>query len=284
MHPKWVIRRMNNSPREVAQRLLEADERIDTLSNDFIIMQPDGHGYRYSTDDMLVAWFALRLLRNNPVDRFIDLGSGLGSVPMILLACMPQLCGVGVEILEEKVSLCNRSLISNRMDKRFALSHGDLRDFIPPESFEKVPFISSSPPYFPEDGGVVPDDRMRAVSMFELHGNIGDYIRFAAEHLGENGLFVTVYPTQFIDKIEMYAQQYHIEFVGKTAVFLSEKKKSVITLVALGRAAAREFVADIPDSLIVRNSAGEYTQEYIEARKVCGFTEPSRNRRGVNQF
>ena len=262
---------MNSSPRAIATTLLQPHERIDSLSDDFIIMQPDGHGYRYSTDDMLVAWFALILLRNRPVDRFIDLGSGLGSVPMILLACMPHLHGVGVEVLEEKVSLCNRSLQANGFEKRFNLTCGDLRDFTPPKPFEKTGLISTSPPYFPEDTGIIPEDRMRAVSMFELHGNIGDYIHFASEHLSDDGLFVTVYPTQFSDKIAHHAQEHNLIIIDEVIIYPAENKQSVITLTALGKRGTKAVFSETPDSLTIRNSAGKYTEEYLHGRKACHF-------------
>lgn len=267
----WVPILMNSSPRAIATTLLQPHERIDSLSDDFIIMQPDGHGYRYSTDDMLVAWFALILLRDRPVDRFIDLGSGLGSVPMILLACLPHLHGVGVEVLEEKVSLCNRSLQANGLDKRFNLSCGDLRDFSPPISFEKTDLISTSPPYFPEDAGIIPKDKMRAVSMFELHGDIGDYIRFASHHLSDTGLFVTVYPTLSSDKIKHHADLHNLEIVDEVVIYPAENKESVITLTALGRRGTKKLFLQAPDSLTIRNSEGKQTEEYLHARAVCHF-------------
>ncbi|MCK5809091.1 hypothetical protein KAH37_08920 [bacterium] len=262
---------MTSSPRAIATTLLQSKERIDSLSDDFIIMQPDGYGYRYSTDDMLVAWFALLLLRNRPPDHFIDLGSGLGSVPMILLACMPSLRGVGVEVLSEKVSLCRRSLQANGLQARFDISQGDLRTFQPPQLFEMVPLISTSPPYFPEDAGILPDDRMRAVSMFELHGNIGDYISFAAKHLSDDGLFVTVYPTQSFDKIERYATHNNLEIVRTVIIYPSSSKESVIMLTALGHLGSKELFASTPESLTIREGGGRYTKEYLEARRVSHF-------------
>jgi tRNA1(Val) A37 N6-methylase TrmN6 len=262
---------MNSSPRAVATTLVQPQERIDSLSDNFIIMQPDGHGYRYSTDDMLVAWFALLLLKNRNVNRFIDLGSGLGSVPMILLACLPQLQGVGVEVLAEKVSLFKRSLKANRLETRFAISHGDLRNFSPSEPYNSVPLISTSPPYFSKDAGVVPTDKMRAVSMFELHGDIGDYIAFAARHLSDDGLFVTVYPTNFLHKIKLHTTNYHLNIIAETTIIPSEKKESAISLIALSRSTAHNLFSAVPKTLTIRSKTGKYTEEYLQARKVCHF-------------
>jgi tRNA1(Val) A37 N6-methylase TrmN6 len=58
--------------------------QTDRLSGDYVIYQPV-QGQRYSTDDMLVAWLAVRELREGQkaVSSFLDLGCGLCAVPMI---------------------------------------------------------------------------------------------------------------------------------------------------------------------------------------------------------
>ena len=82
--------------------------QVDRLSGDFIIYQPRD-GQRYTTDDLLVAWFAVREMRSRaePPASFLDLGSGLCSVPMILLWAFPALTGSGPRLgfLFELISL-----------------------------------------------------------------------------------------------------------------------------------------------------------------------------------
>ena len=63
--------------------------QIDRLSGDYIIHQPV-EGQRYTTDDMLVAWLAVRELQADQSGKstFLDLGCGLCSrthdYPMVL--------------------------------------------------------------------------------------------------------------------------------------------------------------------------------------------------------
>src|ERR1700733_4070333 len=60
-------------------------ESLDMLSGEWRIFQRrDGH--RYSTDDLLCAWFASRRAadRGVPVRRALDLGAGIGWIAMMV--------------------------------------------------------------------------------------------------------------------------------------------------------------------------------------------------------
>ena len=106
-----------------------AGSRTDKLSGDHIIYQPR-QGQRYTTDDMLAAWLAVSALRERSrcPSFFLDLGSGLCSVPMILLWAFPELRGAGIEISPERCRLGHASLVRNGLAERFHLIRGDLRE------------------------------------------------------------------------------------------------------------------------------------------------------------
>jgi len=99
--------------------------RIDTLSGDYIIYQPE-EGQRYSTDDMLAAWLAVKSAKTSvaPVNTFLDLGSGLCSVPMIFLWAFCEARGVGIEISRDRLLLGQASLEANGLLPRFKLIRG----------------------------------------------------------------------------------------------------------------------------------------------------------------
>ena len=117
--------------------------RCDTLSGDFKIFQPE-NGQRYSTDDLLTAWLAIKTVSENPPARCLDLGSGLASVPMIVLWKFPNLSGVGIEIRPNRYELAEKSLEINGLSRRFSILHGDLREL---DLDEKFDLITSTPPY-----------------------------------------------------------------------------------------------------------------------------------------
>src|SRR4051812_8925110 len=59
---------------------------VDGLTSTFRIFQRK-KGHRHSTDDLLTAWYALE--KSPPVSRALDLGTGIGTVGLLVLAGMP---------------------------------------------------------------------------------------------------------------------------------------------------------------------------------------------------
>ena len=142
--------------------------RTDRISGDYVIYQPV-QGQRYSTDDMLVAWLAVRELREDPpgVPSFLELGCGLCAVSMIILWCCPELSGIGIEVAEERLECARQSLAANQLENRFQLINADVRALRLKRRFN---FITSSPPYYEFREGPVSPDPDRARVRFETTG------------------------------------------------------------------------------------------------------------------
>jgi len=237
--------------------------RIDTLSGNFIIYQPES-GQRYSTDDMLTAWMAIKTLEKDPSLRFLDLGSGLCSVPMILLWKFPELCGIGIELRENRRALGLRSLEANGLKERFELKAGDLRDL---ELDEKYPLVTSTPPYYTEKEGPISPHDDKSAARFELNGSIDDYFKTAHKHLSENGKFITVYPYLYRDRVYDVAKKFRMFVSGRVDIIPKMGKPALISVYSIGYGEGAETVL----TLAVRDEKGNYIDEYNQARQECGF-------------
>src|SRR6185437_4739247 len=120
-------------------------ETLDALCGDFRIFQlRDGH--RFSTDDLLAAWYGT--LAAPTVERALDLGSGIGSVGMIAAWRLPGARFVTVEAQEQSVALARKSARYNRIEDRYEIRQGDFRDAMLKPN-EKFDLVLGSPPYFP---------------------------------------------------------------------------------------------------------------------------------------
>ena len=237
--------------------------RIDTLSGDFVIYQPDV-GQRYSTDDMMTAWMAIKAVENNSVSRFLDLGSGLCSVPMIILWKFSEISGVGIELRENRRELGLKSLDVNGLSNKFKLLSGDLRNL---ELNEKFPLITSTPPYYTEKEGPVSPHDDKSAARFELNGSIEDYFRTAVKHLAEYGKFITVYPYLYRQRVEEAAKKNGMSVNKRVDMFPKDGKPPLISLFECSFSQNETEVSTI----CVRDKNGNYTDEYNEARKLCGF-------------
>jgi len=248
---------------------LPDNARVDRLSGDFIIYQPR-IGQRYTTDDLLVAWVAVRELRRRRAAvpaSFLDLGSGLCSVPMILLWAFPALMGMGIEISPERYALGRASLEKNGLSGRFTLQQGDLRQLKHASGFE---FITSSPPYYQSHEGPVSPNRDKAGARFELEGSIEDYCRAAAGHLVPGGLFVTVYPCQYRQRALDAAEACGLGCERELRVIARQGKPPLLSLFIFSCGGPQ---ARAGEELVVRGEDLLFTDAFRQLRREVGFPD-----------
>src|SRR5438270_13695197 len=130
------------------------NETLDAISGHFRIFQlRDGH--RFSTDDVLTAWYGTTWAPSPA--RVLDLGSGIGSVGMIAAWRLPGARFVTVEAQEESVRLARRSARWNGLENRYEIRVGDFRDQKILRVEERFDLVLGSPPYFPLGSGVEGD-------------------------------------------------------------------------------------------------------------------------------
>jgi tRNA1Val (adenine37-N6)-methyltransferase len=242
--------------------------QIDRLCGDYIIYQPQV-GQRYTTDDMLVAWMAVRKVKESEVvpASFLDLGSGLCSVPMIVLWSFPAISGVGVEISPGRSRLGALSLAKNGLTERFKLMGGDLRGL---GLHKRFSLVTSSPPYYQESEGPVSPDADKAGVRFELHGNIEDYCRTAAEHLEQGGMFATVYPFQYRLRALHAARRCGLSLEREVRVIPREGKPPLLSLFILGLHGSG---ADAQEELVIRGEDYLFTEAFRRVRREVGFPD-----------
>ena len=179
---------------EQARDALEQEfgERVtlDGLTGGWFIFQR-ARGHRHSVDDVLTAAYALEI--SPVVTRLLDLGTGIGTVGLLVLWGMGQravLTAIEAQALSHRLLLAN--IAENQLGDRVQPLLGDLRELAAGERF---PLITGSPPYFPSSAGIVPQDSQKAHARFELRGDVSDYALAAKRHLAEGGWFVFCFPT-----------------------------------------------------------------------------------------
>lgn len=163
------------------------DESLDRLTSRLRIIQKR-RGHRAASDDTLLAWAAARA--HPRAERILDLGSGKGTVAMLLLQRLPRCRVVGLEALQSSHELAVRNSLLNELTDRWVPRLGDLRD--PAALSDELPFdlITGAPPFMPAGTGVLPNDRQRAAGRFELRGGVFEYAAAAARHLAPDGKVV----------------------------------------------------------------------------------------------
>src|SRR5689334_23073278 len=163
-----------------------ADETLDAISGHFRLFQlRDGH--RFSTDDVLTAWYGTTWAPS--AARVLDLGSGVGSVAMIAAWRLPGARFVTVEAQDDSVRLARKSSAYNGLESRYEIRCADFRDDRALDAGERFDLVLGSPPYFPLGSGIEGVHTQAVACRFELRGSIADYARVASAHLEAGGVF-----------------------------------------------------------------------------------------------
>jgi tRNA1(Val) A37 N6-methylase TrmN6 len=147
-------------------------------------------GHRYSLDDVVTAWEAART--QPKAKRCLDLGTGIGSVLIMLAHRLPEAELVGVEAQEISYSLLKKNVARNDLAERATLRRGDLRDHEMLENLPGAPFdlVTGTPPYMDPKDGTLPPDSQKAHARMELRGGVEEYLRAAALVVAPGGRVV----------------------------------------------------------------------------------------------
>lgn len=113
---------------------------METLANGFILDIPEG-AFPLSTDSILLSDFA----KLPPNARVLDLGSGCGSLGLLLCAKDPHCHVTGVELDETSHKAALENIQRNSLSSRMSSICGDLRTFPLNGSFD---CCISNPPYY----------------------------------------------------------------------------------------------------------------------------------------
>jgi tRNA1Val (adenine37-N6)-methyltransferase len=248
----------------------EGDETLDFLCGRFRIFQY-AKGHRYSTDDVLTAWYGTTHAPR--VGRACDLGSGIGSVALISAWRLPGAAFVTVEAQEMSIKLARKSVRYNGLESRFTLYHGDLRDESILTNEKPFDLVTGSPPYWPEGTASEASHPQAIPARIEIRGSIADYAKTAARILAPGGLFAFVFPTAQLDRAFAAITEAGLILIRRRDVVFREGDPPLVTLFAASRAEdiPTTYQAFAEPQLTIRKKDGSVDPEYSAIRLSFGF-------------
>lgn len=251
-----------------------AGETLDRLSGNWCLFQLR-RGHRYSTDDLLTAWYGCRgaELDGLCVRRILDLGCGIGSVGMMAAWRFPQARLVGIEAQPVSVALARRSLRFNGITGRAEVRQGDLRDpALLPEgpAFE---LVLASPPYLPPGTGSVSEKPQCEPCRFETRGGVEGYCAAAARGLAPDGVLSLVFAWRDAERVRAAARQAGLAVRRLRPVVTREGQPPLLGLFLLGRDpdGGNCGAAELEPPLLVRQADGRRSPEMQALREQMGF-------------
>ena len=254
---------------------VEPGETLDAISGHFRLFQL-ANGHRFSTDDVLAAWYGTSWCPT--AQRVLELGSGLGTVGMIAAWRLPGARLVTVEAQAESVRLARKSAAWNGLGERYEIRTGDFRDPGVLGAAETFDLVLGSPPYFPPGSGVESEHPQKLACRFELRGTVADYCATAARQLAAGGVFACVFPVdppEQAARVQAGARAAGLTIVRWRPVVLREGNRPLLGLFLMQRAAdlpeAMRHQAWAEPALIIRQTDGRVHPEYAAVKLAFGF-------------
>jgi len=210
----------------------EEGETLDHLCGHFRIFQY-AKGHRFSTDDLLTAWFGTTWCPQ--ARRIADLGSGIGSVAMAAAWRCPGATLHTVEAQDISARLARKSAAYNGLLDRTTIHEGDLRD---PGLFPgEAPFdlVLGSPPYWPVGTRVEASHPQAIPARLEVRGHIGHYAEAAARILAPGGVFACVFPLDQVARAEAAYRDAELLLLHRQDIIFKEGEPYGIALCAGSR-------------------------------------------------
>jgi tRNA1(Val) A37 N6-methylase TrmN6 len=267
--PGWVAPGPPGSRREVA---LGPNEDLSWLLGDWrLIQRRDGH--RWSLDDFITAFLAREAGRERsvrPVRDILDLGSGIGSVALMLAWCFPDARVTGVEAQALSFELAVRSAWANQVEQRVMFVHADLRAaFAPsgPLAGRTWDLVTGTPPYFDDPA----QTRSRAVQKgpcrFEERGGVADYLAAMKVALAPDGRAVLCHASRQRPRVVAAIEASGLSAVRRLEVVPKVGREPLVDVFAL----AREGAAGAWERLVVRDADDQWTAEHLAVRLAMGM-------------
>lgn len=195
---------------------------MEYLPNGLMLEIPPG-SFPLSTDSMILAHFT-KLPRNA---RILDLGSGCGTLGLLLCACSHDCRVTGIELTSEAHEAALQNIARNDLSVRMESICADLRNvsgFISPGQFS---VCISNPPYF--SGGpasqTLPDARKETVC------TLADLMAAASHALKFGGDFFLVHKPERLAQIIALGSTHRME--AKRLLLLRHRTDGPITLILL---------------------------------------------------
>lgn len=253
----------------------EEGETLDFLAGRWRIFQyRDGH--RFSTDDVLCASYASQWAPR--VERYCDLGSGIGSVALTVAWRLPGCQVTTLEAQSRSLRLQKKSIRYNGVDHRFTPLLGDLRDETILQEHGLFDLVTGSPPYWSVHAALPADHPQAVGARLETRGAIFDYAKAAARILAPGGVFVCVFQAAHDEKVRTALHEADLTLVRTRAVCFKEgvsAEKSGLRLYLSAPSVDLPVPYDVgtidEPPLTIRTQAGAVHPEYSALKMSFGF-------------
>ncbi len=230
------------------------------INADLVLKEPVG-GIRFGTDALLLADFAKSAIRYG---KCIDLGTGSGVLPLLLLGSGCNADFIGLELQENYALVAAENAKANGFENRFSVINGNASNFKSLFECGRADYVITNPPYMRSDCGFNNESKALDIARREISGGAELFCQAAAWCLKSGGSFFAVYRPDRLVNLFCAMRNNGIEPKRLRAVIPSVGKKPSLIFVE-GKKDGKEGLIYENDLIIYKDKDHkEQTQEMVE--------------------
>lgn len=220
------------------------------------VVQPK-HGYRYTTDPVVLASHVLP----RPAETVLDIGTGSGILPLILGFRNRGIRIVGVEIQQELARAARHNVKINAMADQVDIICRDIRTCDQSVFNTRFNRIISNPPYRSKNTGRISPSLPRAIARHELMLTLDELVQAAERLLIPEGELTVIFPSDRFE--ELVAGLDHRGLAVEWARFIHTKKdRAASRVIVSARKGGCRVPLKILEHLCLMDDLGNPTQGY----------------------
>ena len=226
----------------------------EPLGNGFYVNVSEHH--TFGTDAILLANFSKPKKR----DRLIDLGTGCGIIPLLMLRNGDLSEAVGVDISPEAAALARKTTEELKLEN-FKVIESDLNELSGKTEFGYYNLVTCNPPYKAEGAGIKSRDSVVMAARHETACTLEDIVSVSARLLQFSGRLCMCHRPERLSELMKLMSKYGVE--PKRLRLVCQRKGEEPWLVLLeGRRGGKTGLRISPTLYVEEN--GALSEEMIE--------------------
>ncbi len=251
---------------------LADDERFDTVNEQIRLIQKK-QGLTFGTDAFLLSAF----VKSAPKTHAVDLGSGTGILPLLLLAKGKIRSATAVEVQPAFADLIKRNAAINSFGDKITALCADVREIRPEHIGGEVGLVISNPPYMKCTSGKRNESEEKYIARHEVCGGIADFCACAARLLKHGGKFVCVWRPDRLTDLLSAMHEHRLEPKRMTLVHADGESEPCSVLIEAVKGGAPSVRISPPLILYEARKEGERIRRLTpRAQKIydtCSFDD-----------
>lgn len=233
---------------------MEQKLKKEPLGKGFFVYVTDHH--TFGTDAVLLSNFA----NARQKDKMVDLGTGCGIIPLLMLREGKLQSAVGIDISDEATLIATKT-ITDQDIINMKIINSNLTDLKGKVEFGCHTLVTCNPPYKAANGGLKNPDRVLEVARHETECTLEDIVSVGAKLLQTGGRLCMCHRPERLSELMTLMSKYKVE--PKRLRLVCQRKGEEPWLVLLEGRRSGNIGLRIEPTLYIEED-GELSKEMIE--------------------